>query len=123
MNILDGVVIGVQAVALHFGGPAASDMRTVVPGVYAALPSGFGGGVYRNSYGDTSVWAGKTWRSGPWSLTAGGVTGYSSRPVLPMLLPGYVHDLGGVSLRVTYAHKPSRGRASAVLFSIEKEWK
>lgn len=71
-------------------------------GLGIKTPSGLLGGVYRNSYGKTSLYGGKEFatdkrRIGPLdvqaALTAGLVTGYP-RPVMPFVMPGLLASAG-----------------------------
>lgn len=96
-------------------------------GIYA-IYDGWTMGTYRNTLRRTSVYAGYTWSAGPFSLTAGGVTGYKLDPstgfgfsksnLSPMVAPSV--KLGPARLWFI----PSVGRTSSVLhFSLEKEFK
>lgn len=62
--------------------------------------SGWGGGVYRNSYGKTSAYGGKEFRVPINGLldagvTVGAVTGYPKSSVVPMVLPSLMLKTGG----------------------------
>ena len=59
-------------------------------GAYAEC-DGWTAGAYRNTMARTSVYGGYTWHWGPFSLTAGGITGYKGRDVYGQQAcrPGY----------------------------------
>lgn len=72
-------------------------------GLGLKTPGGILGGIYRNSLGRTSVYGGKEWatdkmRLGPLelqaALTAGLITGYPQKPVMPFAMPGILATLG-----------------------------
>lgn len=71
-------------------------------GIGIKTPSGLLGGVYRNSYGNTSVYGGKEWATDKRrfagmdlqaAITAGLITGYP-RPVMPFAMPGLLASRG-----------------------------
>jgi len=76
---------GVHMLSAHTGG----GFRSVTPGLYFRAADGLTAGVYANSEGGRSAYVGQTWKSGPWALTVGAVTGYRRAKVLPMLAPSY----------------------------------
>ncbi|MDT8998343.1 hypothetical protein RQP53_03525 [Paucibacter sp. APW11] len=106
-----GLVIGIQLLSLHAGG---GDLRTLTPGAYVQLESGATAGVYLNSHGRRSVFAGWTLEQGRWALTVGGVSGYPKAPAIPMLVPSYRLDSG---LRIGIVPNPFG--ASVLHFSYE----
>jgi len=68
------------------------------PAIGLLTPGGWSGGVYKNSYGKTSVFGGKEFKTQLMpglsaGLQAGLVTGYPAAPVLPALLPQLIADL------------------------------
>lgn len=92
-------------------------------GVYAQWRNGATIGALRNSEGRGSVYAGKTWTTadGRFSLTAGAITGYSSRAINPMLVPSYAHKLrGDLILRASFLPRSYKGGSSAIHLSLEK---
>lgn len=68
------------------------------PGIYIVSDS-ITAGVYYNSERKTSLYAGYSFQYQNFSLTVGGVTGYSSG-IRPMLVPSY--KIPGTSFRVAY---------------------
>lgn len=68
-----------QTVGLHLGSvhvPRRADQQDFNPGFYFKAEDGLTAGIYRNTIGRTSVYAGYTADAGPFSLTAGLITGY-----------------------------------------------
>lgn len=154
-DVLCGAVIGVHAVSLH--APAAypshvneheqvlerQRFEKVTPGVYVVLESGLTVGVLRNSYRRTSVYAGWTWRSEPFALTAGAITGYGSfrvsgphaaddgspystvhhgRPLQPLLVPSLGMPMGDhTTARLSLL--PAFGKDGAAALHLSIEWR
>ena len=122
-----GTVVGLHLATAHFGGHG---LKPENPGLYARHASGATGGCYRNSYDRWSCYAGHTWQSPgqDFALTAGAVTGYPARRVMPLLVPSARIPLptwlaGGASLRVAYIPKPMKhGTASGLHLSTEAEF-
>lgn len=121
--IAASLVLGAHLATAHVGSQA-DGLRFVTPGVYARLDSGLTVGAYSNSYGRGSVYAGWTVSTpdGRFSLTAGAVTGYPARSVLPLLAPSVRFDLGdGYAARLAFIPKPPGvGRANGLHFMIER---
>lgn len=86
------------------------------PGLYVRTDDGFTAGTYRNSECRQSVYIGQTFTHGIYSVTVGGVTGYTRRTVTPMIVPSVALPLAdGVSLRLALA-------ARAVHVSVERKF-
>lgn len=113
---------GAHALSLH----TQPGFESVTPGLYVQSPSGWAGGVLRNSLGRTSVYLGRSWQStdGRWSLTAGGISGYPAARVLPLLVPSARVDLGaGHALRLSVIPRPpGKGGAAALHLSLERSF-
>jgi len=129
----------IALLALVFVGPAMADPALVgahlatwhakpgfeaaTYGLYARWENGATIGALRNSECRASVYVGKTWSTsdGRLSLTAGAITGYTSRAVNPMVVPSYAHRLGGgAALRLSFLPRSYKGGSSAIHVSIEK---
>lgn len=67
-------IIGLHTVSLHL--PQEDYLNNVNPGIYVRAENGATAGVYRNSIGRASFYAGITFEYGPFALTLGGLTGY-----------------------------------------------
>lgn len=97
------------------------------PGLYVVAPAGAAAGVYRNSYGRASAWAGWLFEAplGDTPLAAGlvvgVVTGYPAAAVLPLAAPSLAWRAGErCTLRLTALPKPPRhGSAAALHLSVE----
>ena len=94
-----GTLLGPMA-SYHFDRDA--DFNEANPGIGYRHDNGLLGGVYKNSYGKTSVYAGKNWQVPVGGLlnagvTVGGVTGYPAGKVLPMLVPEINAKTGDVT--------------------------
>lgn len=81
----------------HFG-QGSDRFNSNNVGIGLMNPDGWLGGVYKNSLGDTSAYAGKHWEknlAGPvnMGLTVAGVTGYPKAAVVPAVLPELSADL------------------------------
>lgn len=91
-------------------------------GVYAQAPGGLTVGALRNSERRLSFYAGRTWQTddGRWALTAGGITGYRSARLAPLLVPSVRLQLGaGAAARISLIPKPRAGGSSAAHISLE----
>ena len=91
-------------------------------GVYARSCGGATVGALRNSEGRTSVYLAQTWTTadGRWSLTAGGVTGYSSAGLNPLLVPSVALPLSRrTEARLSFLPQSHKGGSSALHLSIE----
>jgi len=110
-------------IGLHLGSlHSTSGWCDYNPGVYARLDSGATFGAFRNSECRTSAYAGWTWevKRGKLSaaLTAGAITGYVARPVLPLFVPSIKVSV----VRLSYTPKINRSGAHALHFSIERDF-
>ncbi len=72
-------VVGVHISSIHI--PASSELKDANPGIYFRHESGATAGVYRNSLGRTSFYAGYTTERGPFALTLGVISGYQLKRV------------------------------------------
>lgn len=91
-------------------------------GVYARSCSGATVGALRNSEGRSSVYLAQTWttRDGHWSLTAGGITGYRSAAINPLVVPSYAMPLSArTALRLSFLPQSNRGGSAALHLSVE----
>lgn len=119
-----GAVLGLHLATAHINPSAIQGgAHAFNPGVYVRLANGATAGVYRNSYGNTSVYAGYTAEAlgRHVALTVGGVTGYGARTVCPLVVPSVRLGLTDtMSLRIAYLPKPPHyGHTAGVHFSIE----
>ncbi|RZI62321.1 MAG: hypothetical protein EOP37_03185 [Rubrivivax sp.] len=91
-------------------------------GVYARSCSGLTTGVLRNSEGGTSAYLAQTWSTADrrWSVTVGGITGYRSATVSPLVVPSYAMPLSARSaLRLSFLPQSTRGGSAALHVSLE----
>lgn len=96
------------------------------PGVGYVNEAGWGGGVYKNSYGKTSVYAGREFR---WPLNGlldaavqtGIVTGYPLAPVVPAVLPGLIGKLGDHELALMLMPKAGKHTSGGVVLQYRKK--
>jgi hypothetical protein len=114
--------IGLHLISLH----ARHGYETATPGVYVRMSTGMTAGLLRNSEGRASTYLGYTWETADrrWALTVGGITGYRSAVVSPLLVPSWRYALSGNKLawRVAYIPKPPEaGRGSSALH-LALEW-
>lgn len=79
IDLLTGITIGLHVASVHL--PQADYLHDINPGVYATTTQGITAGVYRNSFQRRSYYLGYTLNYGPFSLTAGGITGYQMKNV------------------------------------------
>jgi hypothetical protein len=111
--------LGLHLLSAH----AAPGFEAATVGAYAQAPCGLTVGALRNSERRLSVYAGRTWHTadGRWALTAGGITGYRSAALTPLLVPSLRLPLSPASaLRLSLIPKPPRaGGASALHASLE----
>tara|TARA_R110000772_G_scaffold23327_3_gene62485 strand:+ start:456 stop:773 length:318 start_codon:yes stop_codon:yes gene_type:complete len=75
------------SISLHVG--LGDDYKYVHPQVRYTTEENYIAGVYYNSVGNVSAYAGHRWESGKWGLEAGVVTGYNQAPVLPFVKVDY----------------------------------
>jgi len=91
-------------------------------GVYARGCGGLTAGVLRNSEGRASVYLGHTWPTadGRWSITAGGITGYRSAGLNPLLVPSVALPVSRrAAVRLSFLPKSNRGGSEALHVSME----
>lgn len=115
----DPALVGAHLATWH----AKPGFEAATYGIYARWENGVTLGALRNSEGRASVYLAKTWSTsdGRFSLTAGGITGYTSRPLNPMLVPSYAHKMGsGTAIRVSFLPRSYKGGSSAIHLSLEK---
>lgn len=79
IDLLSGIVIGLHVASVHV--PSDVGQHNLNPGVYARTESGLTAGIYHNSLGRTSVYAGYTFERGPFALGLGAITGYQRKAV------------------------------------------
>lgn len=119
--MLAATIIGLHLATAHAGNSA---LETATPGAYVQLAGGATFGAFRNSYGRGSAYAGYTWRTedGRFALTAGAVTGYPARRVLPLLTPSVQLPLaGGYAARLAWLpRQPQVGTAHGLHFALER---
>lgn len=139
--------IGLHLASIH--APARDFHRNTNPGVYVITDNGLTFGVYRNTLGRTSVYAGVTIDSGPFSLTVGATTGYQKRAehgkcydgvpdlglgcdnvmgvsngvLLPVVSPSIrLPAVAGITPRISYIPSLGAGSSSAFHLSVEREF-
>jgi hypothetical protein len=137
-----GLIVGMHLVSVHSHAsyPVCNQgvieqrrFEAVNPGLYMRLPSGLTAGLYRNSFGVASAYAGWTFETadGRWALTVGGITGYGRTPgqVAPLIVPSVrlgLDELGapGWSARLSFAAKNPRdsSTAAALHLSVERQF-
>lgn len=145
--MLASLIIGVHLLSAHV--PNEDGMKNTNPGIYFRTEDGITGGIYKNTLGRTSAYAGYTFTSGPVSLTVGAVSGYSierrERPcndrranvknegsrcyqeeggsrnrLAPMIAPSINGpDFAGISPRLTYLPKLGANRYNVLHLSLE----
>lgn len=82
-SLCTSLTLGLTLGSYHFD--RSSPYQEFNPGAYLSC-DGWTGGVYKNSLGKTSAFAGKAWEFGPFSLAVGAVSGYS-KPLMLMVFP------------------------------------
>lgn len=113
-------VIGLHLASAHRGG--GYEAGTI--GLYARAPTGLTFGLLRNSERRLSGYAGWTMETHgrDMAVTLGVITGYSSAPISPMLVPSVRIALGqGWAVRLAYVPKPRTPRGSDALH-LTIEW-
>ena len=70
----EGLTIGLHLASHHF--PERSYQNNTNPGIYFRTEGGWTGGIYYNTLRRVSAYGGYTVKAGPFSLTAGVVSGY-----------------------------------------------
>lgn len=74
----------------------AAHYDEINPGAYV-MCDGYTAGVYHNSEGGTSAYAGYTAKIGPVDVTVGVIAGYE-RGLMPMLIPSVRLPIGGLRI-------------------------
>jgi hypothetical protein len=114
---------GLHLATHHFGG----NLKSETPGAYLRHSSGATGGCYGNSYDRLSCYAGWSWQTPGrmFAITAGAVTGYPARSVMPMLVPSVrlpLPQTERAAVRLAYLPKPMKhGTAPGLHLGIEFE--
>lgn len=111
-------MLGLHLLSAH----AQPGYEATTVGVYAQAPSGLTLGALRNSERRLSFYAGHTWQTADdrWALTAGGITGYRSARLNPLLVPSVRMPVGDASaVRLSLIPKPRNGGSSALHLSFE----
>lgn len=93
-------------------------LQSSTPGVYLKLDNGLTFGVFKNSFGATSTYAGHSFEKGPFALTVGGITGYRST-IRALIVPSVRIPLGQAAGRIGIMPKVHGSDSSAVHFSLE----
>ena len=112
-------IIGMHLFTWH----SAPGFEPATVGAYARSPDGATIGVYRNSEGGRSAYAGLTMETPgrQFALTVGAVTGYRAAQVIPLIAPSARFGSDDLALRVAVIPRiPRFTPATAVSFSIEK---
>lgn len=122
---MGGLLLG-PAIAYHLD--ATAPFEKFSPGIGYMNESGLGGGVYRNSYGKTSVYGGKEFRAPINGLldagvTLGAVTGYPKSSVLPMALPGLMMKTGGSEWALLFQPPVNGTTKGALVLQYRKKLK
>jgi len=113
------IAIGINVASIH----SRPGYRDFNPGVYVMSSEGYAGGIYNNSHGKASVWAGRQFSTqgmrvgsvkASAALLAGVITGYGKPSVL--LSPSVAAEYRGLTYRLSYAPRhPSKPNASDAL--------
>lgn len=123
----DAAGLGIHTVTWHDHATTSdgAPYHSVTPGLYVRTDAGLTLGVLSNSIGRISTYAGWTWHTDEQrpisaALTAGGITGYTDRPVRPLLIPSLRTRLTDTtSVRVLLLPKGSPKSAAAVSLAFE----
>lgn len=128
MSILAPIIVGIHLTSVHYAMPENSsqgDYNNVNPGIYARWESGLILGAYYNSNRATSIYVAKAFDLPirKTEIIVGGITGYSRKPILPLIAVSYSRKFSEqINYRIT-ACPPSRISAGVIHFSIERNWK
>lgn len=112
----------IEAVGIHIGSHhmPARDYQNFNPGAYVRWASGITVGGYYNSERRPSVYAGYTHQWGRFALTAGLITGYERRAVMPMLVPSVrLGAIGPATLRLAILPKLEKRGATVLHLMAE----
>src|SRR5512143_2201799 len=117
LSLMSGAAAA-QTVGLHIGSAHAhGGLNPVNPGLYVRGEN-WTAGTYYNSERRQSFYAGYTIETSgriSFALTAGAVTGYHSRPVMPLLVPSVAVHFGNEAVRIGIIPRPPVTGASAAL--------
>lgn len=114
----DPALVGAHLATWH----AKPGFEAATYGIYARWDNGATLGALRNSEGRASVYLAKTWSTadGRFSLTAGGITGYRSASVNPLVVPSVALPLSRRSaVRLSFLPQSNRGGSAALHVSLE----
>lgn len=118
MNLAE-IIIGVHLLSGH----SAGGFESVTPGIYAVTPEGTTAGILRNSEKRLSLYVGKTYETEDrrWALTVGGITGYTSTPLVPLAVPSFRLKVSDqAAWRLSFLPRaPKVGTSAAVHLSLE----
>lgn len=124
LELLAGWTVGLQMLSFHDQVDNVQ-FKTITPGIYASSPEGYTAGIYRNSIGKTSLFAGKAFKADfslageEYSVMLGGVTGYNGVAVAPMIVPSIKID------KFRFCYVPpyeKKGFYQVLHFSIETKF-
>jgi len=116
-----------QTVGLHLVSVHSRDgFNNTNPGLYVRTYSGWTTGVFRNSYSRVSVYGAYTWETDGQvsvALTAGAVTGYRARAIMPLVVPSVAYHFGDSAIRLAIIPKPpTKGGAAAAHLMVERHF-
>ncbi len=119
-----------QTIGTHLASHHSPDRgyNNTNPGMYLRTTDGLTVGMYKNSEYRYSFYAGRTYEAEyrGWlaDLTLGGVTGYKSSPLLPMVVPSIATPplVGGVRVRLAYIPKIGAEGAAVQHLMLERSW-
>lgn len=112
----------IEAIGLHIGShhAPARDFNNFNPGAYVRWTNGATLGAYYNSERHRSTYAGYTHQWGAFAVTAGLITGYERRAVLPLLVPSVrLGAIGPASFRLVVM--PKIEKRGATVFHLMME--
>lgn len=105
--------IGVHVASQHI--PYKQRYNNLNPGLYYRTDEGWVGGFYMNSLTRPSIYVGRTFTRGGFSLTVAGVSGYT-HPVQALLVPSAeIGTVAGATVRLAYIPRVEKRIGSHVL--------
>jgi hypothetical protein len=111
--------VGVHTVSVH----EHSGFNNVNPGLYVRLDNGLTAGFYKNSYSRESGYLAytiETDRQVSVALTVGGVTGYPTARVMPLVVPSVAYHFDQSAVRLGIVPRPPKtGSAAALHLMVE----
>ena len=119
--IIEGLILGLHLMTWH----AQPGWNGINPGLYAKVDSGWTAGFYYNSDRRWSAYAGKTFKVfDKVDVTVGGVTGYSTRTISPLVIPSIeLWRFEGADVRLAFAPRvPGVNPSALIHFTIEKRF-